>query len=350
MNPIVGGLFGLEDPLGRGEPPPWVGREQHVLLTANARGSIRWLVEHLAVRTVWVPAYLCHTMIDWIVDRDKRTLFYPVDNRLRAVRGQWLNDILPGDLVLIVAWFGRRVEMGLGTELKNRGAIVLEDASQAWFTSGLGEESDWLVYSPRKFVGVVDGGVLISLRGESLVDFHLPEPPSFWWSKLFAACLGRRIFDEVGDTEGSRQWFEWMREADKNAPLETNSISEFSKRRMEQGLPARDYSRRRESNHEILEHGLGEFSLFGKLDLGEVPLGFVSLFPSREVRDAVRHHLIVNKIYPMIHWPISGVVPDGFSESHYLNSRILTLVCDQRYGEMEMKHTIALVRDITDAA
>ncbi len=50
----------------------------------------------------------------------------------------------------------------------------------------------------------------------------------------------------------------------------------------------------------------------------------------------VRQRLFEAEIYPPVHWPIAGIVPSRFVESHRLNQEIMTLPCDQRYTTQDM--------------
>ena len=71
-----------------------------------------------------------------------------------------------------------------------------------------------------------------------------------------------------------------------------------------------------------------------------VPLGF----PLRVLeRDRVRDALFDQEIYPPVHWPLKGVVPRRFVESHRLSAEILTLPCDQRYCPDDMERMASIV-------
>ena len=55
------------------------------------------------------------------------------------------------------------------SEVKKCGAWLLEDACQALLSDEVGRFSDFVLYSPRKFLGVPDGGVLVS---NCEIDFY----------------------------------------------------------------------------------------------------------------------------------------------------------------------------------
>jgi hypothetical protein len=91
----------------------------------------------------------------------------------------------------------------------------------------------------------------------------------------------------------------------------------------------------RRINFQELNRKLSSFAVFSGLSENITPLGF----PVRiDHRDLIRHALFKKNIYPPIHWTITGVVPDEYSESHQLSQEMMTLPCDQRYSEEDMTY------------
>jgi selenocysteine lyase/cysteine desulfurase len=80
--------------------------------------------------------------------------------------------------VALIDYFGFDRARSWATAANARGAWVLEDASQALLSHGVGSSADFVVFRPRKFLGVPDGGILrlnapLPLEGEVLK----PPPP-----------------------------------------------------------------------------------------------------------------------------------------------------------------------------
>jgi hypothetical protein len=93
-------------------------------------------------------------------------------------------------------------------------------------------------------------------------------------------------------------------------------------------------------NCQVRNDQLGEFAVFPQLPAKVVPLGF----PIRlKNRDQVRQRLFEHQIYPPVHWPLEGIVPDEFRNSHQLAANIMTLPCDQRYDGHDMMRMATLV-------
>jgi hypothetical protein len=298
---------------------------------ANARSGIWLLVNHLCPPQVWVPSYLCR-VIPRAIDPNITVLrFYEVDYDLRIRSNQWIAEVASGDLVIFIDYFGFPYDRNLGALIKERGAWVLEDAAQALLSTHVGTLSDYVLFSPRKWIGIPDGGILRVPEGSFLSEISLEASPALWWLKAFQASILRREFD-VGLP--NREWFKLFTETERSGPIGPYAMSQLSQIILSHSV---DYSatvKRRIDNYQTLLAGLEEYAIFPKIEPDVVPLGF----PVRvENRDAVLQSLFDREIYPPVHWPIDGVVPPEYEDSYRLASQIMTLPCDQRYGREDME-------------
>jgi len=334
---IIGGMFGLQlGSCARPTPAPFL-RAKAVLL-AYARCGLRVLVERLQSGRIWMPSYLCGVLVDALGALRARVRFYPVNFDLKITDRVWLEEVRPGDLAVLISYFGFPCDKECATLLKESGAWVLEDACQALLSERVGRQSDFVLFSPRKFLGVPDGGILVVQAEVDFGDLVIEPPPAAWWLKTLEAAVLRREFDLHG---GERRWFELFRETDTTCPIGAYAMSELSRLLLEQAFDYEVIGRRRRENYRVLLDELGEFAVFQSLPEGVVPLGF----PMRHAeRDRLRQALFQKQIYPCLHWEIRGYVPESFAESHRLASQIMTLPCDQRYDSEDMRRMAALVR------
>lgn len=332
----VGGVFGLPDGDPAGSRDGWAMLRQPHVSCANGRCALYLLGVHSKTKRAWLPAYLCEAIASALRAAGVELRFYPVSPTLRIDDLAWLREVRSGDLVLLIDHFGFPCDPDVMAKARKTGAVVVEDASQA-LLSAVGSEADYLVYSPRKFVGVPDGGLLVSRKGAPLPALPLTAPPSGWWWKSFAAVLQRHESDLDGV---ERRWHQLFQESEADAPCGPYAMSEFSRVLIERAFDYDDIGAKRRRNYQRLLQRLQHLALFARLPDGVVPLGF----PIRvRNRDAVRQALIRAKIFPPVHWSIAGLVPGEFKESHRLSAEILTLVCDQRYGVTDMDRTAELV-------
>lgn len=214
---------------------------------------------------------------------------------------------------------------------------MLEDACQALLSRIVGQFCDFVLYSPRKFLGVPDGGILTVNCSVDLESTSFGKPPAEWWLKALLAVVLRREFDQHG---GTRRWFELFQEVERDHPIGNYAMSELSNILLTNAFDYPAIAKRRVDNYRFLAEQLGEIALFPDLPPGVVPLGF----PIRvRNRDQIRHVLFEHQIYPPVHWPIEGIVPAEFRDSHRLSTEIMTLLCDQRYCREDMARMAQLV-------
>jgi dTDP-4-amino-4,6-dideoxygalactose transaminase len=307
------------------------------LCLVNARSGIALLIDLLSPAHLWVPSYLCEAILK-AVNRSKTSLqFYKVNYDLAMATQAWIEDVQPGDLVLLIDYFGFLHDSFSAIELKERGAWFLEDACQALLTEGVGQYADFVMYSPRKFLGVPDGGVLVFNGTKDIGQVDLASVPTKWWLKSLSAAVMRREFDICG---GKRSWFKMFKQAEKESPIGPYAMSELSRALLRSVFDYSAIADRRVKNYKILLEELCHIALFPELPGHVVPLGF----PIRiRNRDQLREVLFEHDIYPPLHWEIKGVVPDEFKDSHKLAGHIMTLPCDQRYDAEDMHRMARLV-------
>jgi dTDP-4-amino-4,6-dideoxygalactose transaminase len=310
---------------------------------ATARGALRLLAEFLAPRTVWLPSYLCGVIVDVLAPLRIPLRFYPVDDRLAVVEEHWLDDVAAGEMILFIDYFGFNNWTEMGGEAHRRGAWVVEDACQAMLNTRFCEYSHYVIFSPRKFIGVPDGGVLLPCGDAALPERDLSAAPREWWRRAFAASRLRSEFDRYG---GDRRWYEWFQITERDAPQSPTRMSELSSSILTDAVDYAAHALKRAENYQCLANAFPREALFPTLTPGVAPLGFPVVL---DHRSRVLRSLYAAAIYPAIHWSIDGVVPTEFSSSHQLASRIATLPCDQRYSEADMERMATIARNEIDA-
>ena len=334
----MGGMFALEGISNANSTTPRFLNEKHILL-ANARSGIALVMGLLSPSCIWMPSYLCGSMLKAVNAPMSSLKFYEVTYDLVPSSLDWLNNIQPKDLVVLVDYFGFPCNPYWIKRAKEQGAWVLEDACQALLSEEVGRFSDFVLFSPRKFLGIPDGGIL-TFHHQLAFDPELESPPAAWWLKAFSAIVLRGEFDLQG---GSRRWFELFQESELGAPIGPYAMSELSRMLLQHSFDYRKIAQKRIENYQLLLDRLIEVALFPSLPPGVVPLGF----PIRvKNRDQVRRALFDHEIYPPVHWPIKGIIPEKFRGSHQLSAEIMTLPCDQRYNRRDMEQMAGLVAEL----
>ncbi|MBZ5610774.1 MAG: hypothetical protein LAP38_21125 [Acidobacteriia bacterium] len=321
---ILGGAFGLELPADfGGAAAPFFGPEAQYFL--SARCALLALCAAHRPGTAWLPSYLCGSIREPFVRSRVPIRYYGLDESLRVSGTDWTQEIRAGDLVLVIHYFGFPNATFPFDGVLSRGALLVEDASQALFLPRQFRESVSILYSPRKFLGVPDGGVMLSDGGSRLAPDSLDEPPRSWWRSAVAMALKRREFDLTGRPN---DWHKLFQRVEATFPVGPYRASDLS-RMLISSADFDEIRKRRRANYARLLELLGQYALFPELAGDVVPLGFpVRVEPG--IRNQVLWKLHHRRIYAPLHWPINGVVPESFHPSHGLASSCLTLICDQR--------------------
>ena len=332
----MGGMFGLgELSVTTYSAPPFL--KGNTIQLANARSGMAILIELLSPAHVWMPSYFCGTVLQGVDERITAVEFYEIDHNLTLPSLEWLNYVQPNDLVVVLDYFGFPCDPQLVMHVKKRGAWVLEDACQALLSKEAGRFSDFVIFSPRKFLGVPDGGILRCNHEIARENIKIDPPPDAWWLKALSASVKRKEFDLHG---GDRNWFRLFQEAENECPIGHYRMSELSGMLLECGFDYVTIAKKRVDNYNALLENLNDLALFQSLPPQIVPSGFPVRVKNRE---RVRQVLFDHEIYPPVHWSIHGIVPDVFKDSHDLSDEIMTLPCDQRYDQNDMRWMAGIV-------
>jgi len=343
MVDILGGMFGL--PTGIHQRPhagvgEWPFLSNENLYVANARCAIYCLLRELRPPKLWIPSFCCPTVCEAATSAGIPLDFYAVDERLHPSL-DWLRSMSKGDVLLVLSFFGFPADVTLIEAARRKGAIIVEDASQALLSAHVGQHADYVVYSPRKVVGVPDGGILVSRCGSVPGGVRTEGGLSEWQLTLLEAAICRREYDLHG---GDRQWYQLFQSAKQCVPIGRCAMSDVTRSLLQRAIDFHAIADTRVRLFNIVNSYLAPWGMFAELVDGTVPIGY----PIRvRQRDLIRSELYKHGIYPPVHWPLDGI-PSRFAGSHHLANEIMTLPCDQRCNEHQAvrmaETTLQLIR------
>jgi hypothetical protein len=321
---MLGGVFGLETP---GSAKERFFHGQNVQYFLSVRCALAALIEARKPKSAWLPSYLCPAILTPFLQRGVEIRYYAVDDQFHLPDEDWTQNIQPGDFVLAIHYFGFPLLSFPAAQATAAGAFLIEDASQALFLRQQYETSGCVLYSPRKFLGVPDGGILVA-RGETGTESLVLEPPPVaWWESVLDMARRRREFDRTGEANG---WFERFQRVEQEFPVGLFRASDLTHEILSSFDFAFVRARRRENFAEMLKL-VGHYALFQELDDDVVPLGFPVRVETR-LREQVLGRLHAARIYAPVHWVMGGTVPpDALSLSE------ITLLCDQRCTLRDME-------------
>jgi len=327
----VGGFLPLRipaDPTTRSVYALWTNTAAGVWLLHNARSALNALLASTRPGRIWLPAYVCCEVANCI-PAGMPILYFPLDERLDPRVDYLASHIKDGDYVLAVDYFGRPAKADF-VELVCARPMVgwIQDCAHA-LDVGVAAWGDWLLYSPRKLVGVPDGGILVSRHKPMSVLTTRPlKDLSFMLPSL------ERFEDP--DELNNRQWYAAYVEQEAAMCVGADVMSRLSIEVLKACDAKADGDTRR-TNYAVLHKRLQEWAFLPDAAGSFVPMGF----PIR-VRSAERvvARLAESRIFAARHWRDLPVQPNEFPIEHAIAQELVTLPCDYRYGEQDM-HRVA---------
>ena len=332
----IGGFFERHEPDGAGPSvlEHWTEGRPHAAFV-NARSAFAALVAAFPGVTVWLPAFLCADLVQPAYAR--RTRFYPVNDGFEPDLDPVETEAKAGDLVLVTAYFGLPVSDGARQILARRPDLhVVEDRAQA-LDPGPGVPGAWRLYSPRKLLGVADGGLLVAPDDASA----LPQPTEGAdGAALWAAPL-LRAEDPSG--RNNAQWHAANQAKEAAMAVGSQAMTDLSLSILTQTSLA-SLAGPRLRNWRVLDAHLRTWSAL-PADPASPPIGYV-LRLEADRRDRVLRGLHAERIFAAVHWPrIAGPAEDFPSEAGW-SRELITLPCDHRYDEAAMTRIADRVVDL----
>jgi dTDP-4-amino-4,6-dideoxygalactose transaminase len=325
---FIGGFFGLElPPAGApGLASFWKMPIDPAFTFANARSALAALLASVDPPRLWLPAYVCRSVAQAAQAANLAVSYYPLSDSLQPDTRLLDSAAKAGDMILAVDYFGRPPEAAFLDFVGRRGDLkFVEDACQA-IDTGADPWGHWCLRSPRKLVGVADGGFVVP--ADRILDAHrsLFEPGL---DSYQAACM--RFEDEAEQANGEWHAVNQSREhAEKVARRRMTRLS----RTVLAGLPVEEIAGRRRANFMALAGKLEKIMFLPAAPPRFVPFGF-PIRLARGLRDRVSAELIAQGIFAAIHWS-DLPSPEVFTAAHSLAAEFLTLPCDHRYDPHAM--------------
>lgn len=312
----------------------WPGSQRSFLSGRTALSAILDdILKTRPCRSAYLPAYCCHTMIEPFIAHGIEVAFYPVFSE----NGQMMQKIDANktcDIVLCMDYFGFVGQ----TQKLPENAILIRDLTHSLFS--IPGEADYLFASFRKW-GAVAGAAIACKNGEWCTEAPIRINESFISLRRRGYAYKSRYM--AGEMEDKQGFLGLFAEAEE---LLDRDYCEYAAD--EGSLNAAAYLQscvqtRRENARYLLD-GLKSIDsvepIFSSVGETDAPL-FVPILTKN--REKLKKYLIQNEIYCPVHWPRTGL-HDVDGKTKKLYEEELSLICDQRYGETDMKRIIDTIR------
>lgn len=317
MRPI-GGYFELEH-------SPHLGflHDAGVLLNTG-RNALEFVLRSLPeVSHLWIPFYTCSAILEPVNKLKIPFSFYRIDEHFELRESLSLQA---GDYLIYTNYFGIK-DAYVGKLAEQYGYRLIVDNAQAWFAEPIPGVS--AIYSPRKYIGVPDGGVAFSSFGIDIDQFE--EDYSY------DRCLHLLKRIDLGP-EGGYKDYTLNESTLSNQPIRRMSLLT---RHLLGASDSEHVKEIRLSNFDYLKKSLDDLNL---LVFAEDSFQCPMVYPFLSRDYTLKEWLIANKIYVASYWPnvLKWDIPSSFE--YRLAQDLVCLPVDQRYGESEMERIVELIK------
>lgn len=315
MKDAIGGYFELELPQHRG-----FLHDDGVLLNSGRNALEYVLRSKPEARHLWIPYYTCDAILEPITKLGIPFNFYHIDDRLELKDELALRD---GDALLYTNYFGIK-DAYVKQLVEQYGSKLIVDNSQAWFAEPINGIST--VYSPRKYVGIPDGGIAYCPNGLDINQFEQDHS--------FDRCshLLKRI--DMGASEG---YSDFKANSHKLYDQPIRTMSELTKTILS-SISFDDVKRKRIVNFVVLHETLQVSNQYVMPDLSSFSCPMVYPYFSNDA--SLKQRLIENKIFVATYWPNvkEWCIPDDLE--YWLAEKTVFLPIDQRYDKEDLNRII----------
>jgi hypothetical protein len=303
------------------------GRELYpqAMALQSARAAFLALLLAGKPRRIWMPWYICDTMTDQLPMAGVEIMRYGLDENFAVANDV---ELARTDWLLYVNYFGLCEPQADALLRRFDPRQVIIDNSHALFSPP--RSCLAVLYSPRKFVGVPDGGYLIA-------GIDVP-PPQTEDTGSVRRCLP--LLTRAADCaeSGYADFLEAQATLSNQMPLRMSRLTSG----LLGAIDYADVARRRRENFDHLGSLLGSSNRCTlRMRPGDVPLSY----PYVGGGPALRKHLIARRIYVPQFWPhlVDPDLPVPEFE-RFLANEYVPLPCDQRYDFADMDHVAVHVK------
>ena len=299
---------------------------------------------------VLIPAYTCQTVITPFEEAGWTCFFYNV-NRDLHIDIEYFNDLaeqVKPEIVVVHPYYGMALneqELDALRRMDERGAVVVMDLTQGIFADLKYDFVTYYIGSYRKWFPIPDGAFLRVNKTDGLIPVSLNENTEFVTMQTDAMFLRNQYFNSgVKHLKTISIRLNKRANSSVSHNIKPHRMSSFSLELM-QRCDWQEVMSKRQDNYVYLFNHLNQCDelRFVCPDLSALitnPLYF-AVFSSN--RDLLQKVLADNDIYAPVLWPVENQDLLISEDVKYIYNHILTIPCDQRYGEEEMIRIVNVI-------
>lgn len=331
---MIGGEFEIDLSIQREFVP-----QPDTYYYASGRTALYQILRSLGPQhtKVWMPDWLCHTMVEAAERAETDVVFYELNNDYKAtLEALDRSGFRDGESVLMVNYFGLQDLIPTTKAIKEQypKSIVIEDDVQAYwcFAEKDNPYADYRFTSMRKAFAIPDGGLVKTLRPMPDVTGSNTFAPLKVKAGVMKQLRGQ---DSIKDDD----YLELFRQGEELISENYESRMSDDSKRLLAGTYFEQAKRQRQANAKAIIEGLKSLGINPLIEVATdaVPL-FIPIY--LENRDEVRRRLFQHEVFCPVHWPLEGMNVKRGTE---MAEHELSLIIDQRYNKTDMDFILSLI-------
>lgn len=321
---------------------------------ACGRHAIEAIIKQEKWKRIWMPTYFCYEVIGYIRSTGIEVMLYddyPLnENDDIIVRSLPFQE---GDVLFRTDYFGLRKRR----TNKDIRISVIEDHTHGLTSDWtIKSDADWCIASLRKTLPLAAGGMLWSPKGKKLPDAIKPTAECkemaierYEAMNMKAKYLKTAYLTDEEDTKAKNDFREKFVDSEERIDHMKLSGIDVQSKEIANSLNIKQWTDLKIENWflaiQLLSkkyHVLGN----GRSDKWQ-PFSLVLLLDSASEREALRHYLVGQKIYPAVLWRL----PDNcaFKQAKDFSERMLSIHCDIRYSRADITDMCNKINNFYDA-
>ena len=323
MKQPIGGYFEWEFPVTTGKP-----LHSEAVRLNSARYALEYILRGLSdVKVLWIPYFTCEVVLEPLRRLGIKWKFYYINGSLEIASSIELDD---GEYLLYTNYYGIK-DACIPELARIYGNRLIVDNAQGLFCEPIAKHQ---IYSPRKFIGMPDGGLAIT----DVADYseNLPK------SQSFERCLHLLKRIDVG---ASGAYGDFQKNDDYISEDKLSRMSSLSSR-IYDSIDFKRVQDARRANFKLFHEKLGESNRLQipSMDSFACPL----VYPYWTNRNDLKKKLIENQIFVATYWPNVFEWCKPTDLEFELADHVVCIPIDQRYGKEEMEFIIKVVKNECD--
>lgn len=286
----------------------------------SARAGFYALLETGKPRRVWMPKYICDSMLLPLQVLKIEIVFYDLTEQFCIYDSVQLSE---NDWLLYVNYFGICSQQEAYLLKRFNSNQLIFDHSQAFYAPPI--DSLATIYSPRKFFGVPDGGYLIT-------QLPVIEPETIDAQSVFrCAHLLQRLDDDIPTGYQSFQTAEAS--FDDVLPRKMSMLTS----KMLSSFDYQAIKNKRNANFQFLHEKLAQIN---SLKIVAEMIDGALCYPLLVEDLSTRLRLLENKFFVATYWTDVKNRTDVDSFEWKLTEKCLPIPCDQRYDRNDLTNIV----------